>query len=95
MNPTGRRHKVLSREESIRFHARRCAAERFGPMGPRKYESLIRQIQTGESRFLGRRSYRLTRHLVNIDGVPAVACYDSMRKLIVTLLPFHGNEGES
>lgn len=54
-------------------------------MGPKAHDELVRQIQDGRAKFLSRQSNRLTRFLVDLHGIPTVACYDKHRKLIVTV----------
>lgn len=90
MNHTGRRKKHVKRSQAIVRHAMRRAAERIGPIGPRAYRDMVRQIQSNKATFLRRKSNRVSLFVVDLAGVPTVATYDKQRKLVLTVWKFNG-----
>lgn len=73
----------------MRQLAHRQSNEFFGvPLRDGQQRELVRQVQSGEARFLERKARWTTVWEVTLeDGQKAVAVYDRRRKIIATLLP--------
>lgn len=77
----------MNKSKASTRHAANRAMQRFGvTLGPQGNADIVRQIQRGQARFVDRRSNRVTRFIVSLpDGGEAVAVYDSLRKVVVTV----------
>jgi len=76
----------LSKKKNAQIaHAQRRIKERLGEGIDAGV--LARQIKRGESRFLFSESNRITHHRIEINGKPVEVVYDTVRKVVVTVLP--------
>lgn len=77
-----------SKKKAQQRHSRRRARERFDfSLDKNSLHSVIKQIQSGEAKFVKKQSLRVKHWLVKLpSGSYAVAVYDKVRKSIITFL---------
>jgi len=89
MSKSSRSRGKSSKALSERAHLRRRAAERFNIVLTKDgIRDIVNQIRSGKTEFVGRDSYRVSKHIVNLgsDETKAICVYDRLRKQPVTLL---------
>ena len=83
-----RRKKRLSKKDAQIVHAQRRALERYQlHVTPNDLRALVNKIQAGKATRLEKQSLRISKWLVEHEGVDYPVIYDNKRKMIVTFLP--------
>jgi len=76
-----------------RIHAKRRALQRFAlDLDYGKQEEIIKLIQRGKAKFMGRDSIRVAIFAVEFEGTLLKVVYDSERKTLASVLPMNKNE---
>jgi hypothetical protein len=79
---------MSSKAKSQKRHAARRLHERFDiQIKQHEYQELVRQIQSGQAKFIEKQSNRVKVLEVELRGIKIRVCYDKQRKTIITALP--------
>jgi hypothetical protein len=71
-----------------RRHAKKRARQRYGvTLSTRQLYEIAQKIINGDSQFVERGSCRVSKHLVQYQGMTFYVAYDSNRKSVCSFLP--------
>lgn len=85
-----------SKKEAQTKHARQRAMERYEiDFTQNKRETMLKQIERGEGRFLRKQSHRVSIFLMVCDNKEVVVVYDKERNNIASFLPIEAKNEDS
>lgn len=80
-----------SKSKSQKVHTLRRCFQRYGfRLSKKGYADIVRQIQSGEARFVEKQSNRVSIFEVYCKGEKIMVVYDCTRKTIASFLPREG-----
>ena len=78
----------MKKRQAQKKHSIRRAKERYGTKVSRRILlEIVDKIQSGKSSFVSRASIRVTKHIVEYEGVVYLVAYDTKRKMVCSFLP--------
>lgn len=84
------------KKEAQTKHAKRRAMERYEiDFTQHKRETMIKQIERGEGKFLRKQSHRVSIFAMICDGKEVVVVYDKERNNIASFLPIEAKDENS
>ena len=80
--------KRRTKRDGQKIHAKKRALQRYGiDVNSKLLHELIKQIQSGKSNYLERKTHRISIHLVHYEGKSFKVAYDKTRQNICSFLP--------
>lgn len=81
-----------SKSSSQIQHFKKRMYERHGlVIGKNEYNKILNNVKSGDAEFVEKQSLRVSKYIVEYNGIKLIVIYDKQRKTLVTVLPNNEN----